>query len=947
MPSAKQHASRRSIRGRVTLLAIAVAGLASTAHAQSLAFAQFDGNVRDGALTAIHEAEVRIEDRASGAVRWAVTARDGSFRFAVLPAGRYDVTVEALGYRPAVYLDVRIGVGHTAQLNAILQPAPPPVSTIDTIPRQGDALSTGNWLIERGYGDLVGERRIGADLTAFSTTADAHSVEGLPWRLAESLVDGARAAGFGAPSGSGADAAGLALPVRALSTARVGGLGYDVEVGGTGIGLRATTHRGGNEPSFRPIAEGGSANLGGGLVVAGPLQRDTAQLIVGGDYQRSERDYPLTDSGEPRRTGDRVGMFGRLDWQPSDRLAVTARASGSRLTSVGYGERAGLASLYGSSYEALGAQASLNVFARLSRRIAHEWRISADIGAITGDRGDFPRAAVTSSGFQAGPLLGEAFEDHRTTPRVSGMLHFDLGAHRLKLGFATAAHRFDARFARDTDGDFAIDSPLSAPGRAWRRTESVGYVGEFGMRETALFLQDAWRVSDGLSLILGARIDNTSIPAGKIESNAEWLGLTGLDNSAVRAKRSNVSPRVGLRWELGDRRQWVIEGGAGTYRDLPDRRDIAEALTLDRAADVRYGFGALPFPAEPSLTDAPVVGRTLTMLAPDFAAPRTQRLSLGLTHRAGSWSTSISGVYRNTDFLTRRRDLNLPAASVGSDQFGRPLYGSLQKAQTLVGVTAQSNRRFAQFDAVHALESTGFSEFWGVTGGVEYVQELGLSFAAHYTYSRTDDNIVDYVGARLSPFPDRLDGVDWVDGRSDLDVPHRAVVAADWRFNPVLSLGLVYRLQSGAPYTPMVAAGVDANADGDWHNDPAFVDPALSGMTALIDANDCLRDHSGSFVERNACREDLVHRLDLRATVRLGQLRFGRLELVVDALDVVAPNYGPVDRALLLVDRAGTLSTNAGTGVTTVPYAANPNFGKRLYDITPGVFWRVGLRVVR
>ena len=52
-----------------------------------------------------------------------------------------------------------------------------------------------------------------------------------------------------------------------------------------------------------------------------------------------------------------------------------------------------------------------------------------------------------------------------------------------------------------------------------------------------------------------------------------------------------------------------------------------------------------------------------------------------------------------------------------------------------------------------------------------------------------------------------------------------------------------------------------------------------------------------------------------------------------------------MDRALLLVDPAGTLSTNSTTGVTTVPYVVNPNFGKLLTDRSTGVLWRVGVRI--
>src|SRR5690606_33281266 len=86
--------------------------LAGSLEAQSLSFGQLDGAVRAADGGAVPSAEVRVQDRASGAVRWTLTARDGSFRFAVLPAGRYDVTVEALGYRPVVHLGVEVAVGH-------------------------------------------------------------------------------------------------------------------------------------------------------------------------------------------------------------------------------------------------------------------------------------------------------------------------------------------------------------------------------------------------------------------------------------------------------------------------------------------------------------------------------------------------------------------------------------------------------------------------------------------------------------------------------------------------------------------------------------------------------------------------------------------------------------------------------------------------------------------
>jgi hypothetical protein len=250
---------------------------------------------------------------------------------------------------------------------------------------------------------------------------------------------------------------------------------------------------------------------------------------------------------------------------------------------------------------------------------------------------------------------------------------------------------------------------------------------------------------------------------------------------------------------------------------------------------------------------------------------------------------------------------------------------------------------------VHALESTGYSTYWGMTAGFERVQPEGISLSVGYTFSRAEDNAPGLgTYSTLAPFPGEAGGLDWAEGTSDFDVPHRLITAAEWTAGPTapLRLGVVYRLQSGVPFTAGVRDGVDANGDGSYRNDPAYVDAALAGMDALLDENSCLRAAQGLFTERNSCRGAMTHRLDLRAAFRIAQLTAGRLELVVDALDVLATARGRFDNALLLVDRTGTLSRDALTGVTTVPYVVNPDFGKVIADRSPSALWRVGLRIV-
>lgn len=963
--------------GRLAIALLAALAVATSADAQSLTFGSLSGTVRDAGSAPIRDAQVRAVERVSGAERWAAVNRDGRFEFGVLAAGRYDVTAEALGFRPVVMVDIAIAAGHDARIDLVLQPALPPVTDIDTVRATNAAVAAMSWLFDRGYADLVGNRRTLGDAALLSSSASETSIEGLPWRLAETMVDGSRSSAFGAPGSDGAEAAGLAFPLSGLAGVRIGGVGFDVEAGGTGVGLGARSLRAGQVAELRGAVEGGAATYGGSVVAGGPLQGDTAQAIIGAEYQRNEVLRPallgadpifaggFTDAAlnahgidlsmyadEAERLDERWSGFSRLDFQPSDRFAVNLRASGSRVTSTGLAEPTGLNARLGTDYEAVMAQAALNVFARLGGRFTQEFRVSADIANASSSGSALARTTLAGAGLTIGNGTIEPFDDSRTTPRAAAILHVDLGAHQLKAGVAVASHRLDSRYASGAAGAFRFGDAVdfAAAEGAWRGVEGSVPAGQFSLSERAYFLQDAWNVTDGLSVTLGARFDDMQLPASDIERSANWLAVSGLDNRNVDASYSGFAPRMGVRWELGRDREWVIEGGAGIFRSLPDGRGLAEALTFDHSTAVRYGTGALgDWPTAPSTSAAPVVGRTVSMLGPDFEGPRTRRLALGITRQAGSWSTFAHGVYRHTDLLARRRDLNLPATPTGVDQHGRPLYGELEQIGSLLAVAPGTNRRFAGFDAVHALESTGFSDYWGVTVGAERVQDAGLSMALSYTFSRTTDNVPG-LGQRssLSPFPDGFAGEDWSEGTSDFDVPHRVLAAADWSTGPAgaLRFGAVYRLQAGTPFTPGVRDGVDANGDGAWGNDPAFVQSGLAGMSAAIEDQSCLGKALGRFVERNSCRTEMQHRLDLRASFLIAQLYAGRLELVIDALDVIATERGRVDDALLLVDRTGSVTTDAGTGVTNVPYIVNPNFGQILADRSPGVLWRVGLRIV-
>ncbi len=955
-----------------SFLAVLLSASSAASGAQSLMHGSLAGVVRDAAGSPVREAEIRVTDRVSGAVRSLITERDGEFRFGLLGPGVYDIAVEALGYRPVVHLGVAVAAGDAATLRINLRRESPPVSSVDTVRAAGARIAPLAWLQERGYGELAIGRRVVTDALALSPVADERGVEGLPWRFADVLVDGARLGSVSSPSATGVGTFALAVPARAVSQVGIGGLGYDVEMGGTGVGINALSLRGGSTPTQRSAVFGGSSDVGAAAVFGGPIQRDTAHAFLGVDYQRSEVARPawfLADDAEglalintardsfatnldayrneTPRIEERISAFGRLDWQLGDRYAVTVRAGGTRLTASQPALLEGSTSGLGTRHEAIAAQASVDVVTRLTRRLTSEIRVSGEMGDVSSEGAMLSSTGFAGRGVTLGASTDEPFSDQRATPRFGAMLHWDLGAHRLKIGAALAGHRFESQGTIGSGSAFrfgdAADFAVGAG--AWRGMSPTDGTGSYRMSERAIFVQDSWAVTPGFDLTLGLRFDANRVTLSSLEQNGAWLLRSAMDNTAVQEASSRVAPRIGFRWELGAARRWLIEGGAGIYNDLPDRRDVGEALMLDRGVEVRSALGTLTsWPAVPDSATAPSRGQALSLLGPGYEGPRTRRMSFAVQRSLGRWTSYVQGLYRQTDFLARRRDLNLSVAPVGVDQYGRPLYGALQQTGSLVSAVPGSNRRFSDFDAVQAIEVTGFSEYRGATVGIERVTATGFSVGVHYTYSLTEDNLAG-GSAPLSPFTGGLGS----EGIADLDVPHRLLAAAEWSVAPsgAVRFGVIYRLRSGTPFTPGFRDGVDVDGDGVAGNDVAFIDAALPGMAALQASHACLQRASGTFALRNDCRGEMVHRLDLRASFRLRTFASGPLDLVLDAMNVIPGTEGAIDRALYLVDRTGVLTTNPGTGVTSVPLVVNPNFGELISDRAPGMLFRVGLRIGR
>src|SRR3981081_2398554 len=120
---------------RITLLLLALlAALAATALAQSTT-GDILGTVLDSTGAVIAEAKLEVRNLDTNATKDLVTSADGTFRFPLLPAGRYQVTVQKPGFAKYQQGPLVLQRNQAADLRINLQVS----SGTDTVPVVTDA----------------------------------------------------------------------------------------------------------------------------------------------------------------------------------------------------------------------------------------------------------------------------------------------------------------------------------------------------------------------------------------------------------------------------------------------------------------------------------------------------------------------------------------------------------------------------------------------------------------------------------------------------------------------------------------------------------------------------------------------------------------------------------------------------------------------------------------
>ena len=330
--------------------------------------------------------------------------------------------------------------------------------------------------------------------------------------------------------------------------------------------------------------------------------------------------------------------------------------------------------------------------------------------------------------------------------------------HLIKVGakFADQKYDFTKNFFIQPKYEFRIDPAngldFSAPFEARLGLGNPRIKAKNS--QVGLYIQDDWRVTNKLELNLGLRWDyesnmfnNKYVTPAKAAVTLRSLPSTSYFNPENYITDGNnrkpylgmFQPRVGFSYDITGNRKTVLFGGYGRYFD----RNVFNN-TLDEQFRLQYTIGKFFFSPDGKPRDGnPTVIFNPSYLTRDgllalqataqtglpelFAVPnnarppRTDQFSLGVRHRFGEWTASVTGSYikgvngYTTLFATR----NANGSCCNTNSARANGFGNV-----LIGYNGLSTRYKAAF----------------VTLEKPYTKRSGWGFNAAYTLSKGEQN---------------------------------------------------------------------------------------------------------------------------------------------------------------------------------------------------------------
>lgn len=588
------------------------------------------------------------------------------------------------------------------------------------------------------------------------------------------------------------------------------------------------------EDAYTRIESGGS--------IGGPLKRDRAWLFAA--YQptltQTERTVTFTfDGSTATHASSEVSHLFNLSQTTQVRPSLRTRAvvdwGPSSVDGV-------LPALNGATYphgnfDILERRQNFTASASADWVANHRWFVSGRAGYFTSDRTtanvveeplfvfgqpnigllDVPAPLQQVAGFQTDVSNDVSNADRlsRVNVQVDSTLFGHLaGQHTLKGGLQLDRRSNDvnkggsanrvllqwnrqpAGGQRGTYGFYRVLSNPVAP----KRGEII--IGTVSDTTIGLFVQDAWTVSDRLTINLGLRTENETVPFYSA------VGPSGTVPPIHFSMQDKLAPRAGVAWDVTGDGRWKAHGSWGVFYDIFKLAMPQQAFGGLQSATYFFKLETYDWPHLLDSPDCPPAcpggqarpplhfDASFESIDPNLAPMRTQELTVGVEHQLSA-RLALSARFIHKQIDKAVEDIgSVNADGQATYVIGNPGYGNATEA--FAGVTYPKAVR--DYDAVELVARRLLEANWALTASYVWSRLHGnfSGLSQSDENGRTEPNIGATFDAALGLFSD--DGR-VIDGPLATDRPHQAKAQFVYTAPAGINVGVFQMVASGLPVT--------------------------------------------------------------------------------------------------------------------------------------------------
>lgn len=492
---------------------------------------------------------------------------------------------------------------------------------------------------------------------------------------------------------------------------------------------------------------------------------------------------------------------------------------------------------------------------------------------------------------------------------VTDNLSWYVGNHSFVFGTHNEFYHFSNLFIQDAYGSYFFDSPddfyagnIKQYRFAQANTEVTGtprWAAALRAGMLGFYAQDTWNATDKLDLTAGVRMDIPlffDTPAENASFNAFMASKDlGYRTDSRLNSTPLISPRFGFRWNMDDSNRYILRGGIGIFTGRIPFVWLNNAFANTGVQLSSYSISVntnnpdatkeLSLILDPAKQHqnaeklAASGSQTINIFKENFKFPQNLRANLAVDFALGGINWTAEAVYSKTlnDIAYQNLAVDLTGKTLAETVPGlefdrRPMLNRIAGAETYSGIYLLSNT------------SKGYTYNLSLTAQKKFA--FGLDVLASYTYmkSKAQNNGTSSVAQSNWQFNYTTGNPNEAElANSSFNIPHsvRAAVfyTKKWKANNRTVIGLVYTGSSGISY----AVCYDGDLNGDTGYNDLFYIPTdaqvdqmrfaasseytaeqqKANFKAWLASDEYMKEHRGSYYERNAGNEKFEHHFDL------------------------------------------------------------------------------------